>query len=97
MPSVSEPFGIVPLEAMQFNVPVIISHQSGVSEIIEHAIKIDFWDTLAMADAIYGLLNYSALARHFRSEGKQEVDSLEWTHAARQVAGIYRMLLNLNF
>ncbi len=96
MPSVSEPFGIVPLEAMQFNVPVIISHQSGVSEIIEHAIKIDFWDTLAMADAIYGLLNYNALARHFSSEGKHEVDCLEWTHAARQVAGIYRMLLNLN-
>lgn len=96
MPSVSEPFGIVPLEAMQFNVPVIISHQSGVSEIIEHAIKIDFWDTLAMADSIYGLLNYSALARHFRSEGKHEVDSLEWTNAARQVTGIYRMLLNLN-
>jgi glycosyltransferase involved in cell wall biosynthesis len=96
MPSVSEPFGIVPLEAMQFNVPVIISYQSGVSEIIEHAIKIDFWDTLAMADAIYGLLNYNALVRHFKIEGKQEVDSLEWTHAARQVAGIYRMLLNLN-
>lgn len=96
MPSVSEPFGIVPLEAMQFKVPVIISHQSGVSEIIENAIKIDFWDTLAMADAIYGLLNYKALARHFKAGGKQEVDSLEWTHAARQVAGIYRKLLNLN-
>jgi glycosyltransferase involved in cell wall biosynthesis len=96
MPSVSEPFGIVPLEAMQFNVPVIISHQSGVSEILEHAIKIDFLDTLAMADAIYGLLNYNALARHFKAEGKHEVDGLEWTHAARQVAGIYRMLLNLN-
>ena len=70
MPSVSEPFGIVPLEAMQSNVPVIISNQSGVSEILKHAIKIDFWDTYAMADAIYGLLNYPALANHFKEEGK---------------------------
>ncbi len=56
MPSVSEPFGISPLEAMRSNVPVIISKQSGVSEILKHAIKVDFWDIDAMADAIYGLI-----------------------------------------
>ena len=59
MPSVSEPFGISPLEAMQSNVPVIISRQSGVSEILKHAIKVDFWDTEAMADAIHGIISLS--------------------------------------
>ena len=58
MPSVSEPFGISPLEAMKFNVPVIISKQSGVAEVLRHAIKVDFWDTHAIADSIYGLVKY---------------------------------------
>ena len=93
MPSVSEPFGIVPLEAMQFNVPVIISHQSGVSEVIKHAVKIDFWDTLAMADSIYGLLKYNALSRHFKSGGKTEVEHLEWIHSARKVIQVYHSVL----
>ena len=62
MPSVSEPFGISPLEAMQSNVPSIISHQSGVAEILKYAFKVDFWDVDAMADAIYGLLNYPSLS-----------------------------------
>jgi len=95
MPSVSEPFGIVPLEAMQFNVPVIISNQSGVAEILENAIKIDFWDTYAMADAIYGLLNYGALATHFKKEGKQEVENLEWVNSASAVTDVYKSVLHL--
>ncbi len=94
MPSVSEPFGIVPLEAMQFNVPVIISNQSGVAEILEHAIKINFWDTYAMADAIYGLLNYGALALHFRKEGKHEVESFEWVNSASAVTEVYKSVVN---
>ena len=89
MPSVSEPFGIVPLEAMQSNVPVIISHQSGVSEILNYAIKIDYWDTHAMADAIYGLLNYPALHNMFKKYGKEEVDNLQWKNSAAQVREIY--------
>jgi glycosyltransferase involved in cell wall biosynthesis len=93
MPSVSEPFGIVPLEAMQFNVPVIISNQSGVSEIIENAIKIDFWDTYAMADAIYGLLNYNALANYFKNEGKHEVEHLQWINSAKQVNEVYKSVV----
>lgn len=93
MPSVSEPFGIVPLEAMQFNVPVIISNQSGVSEILKKVIKIDFWDTFAMADAIYGLLNYSALANHFKTEGKTEVESLKWVNSAKAVTEVYQSVL----
>lgn len=96
MPSVSEPFGIVPLEAMQLNVPVIISNQSGVSEILKHAIKIDFWDTYAMADAIYGVLNYSSLAQHFKSEGKTEVEELKWTHSATEVRKVYQRTLQEN-
>ena len=67
MPSVSEPFGISPLEAMQSNVPVIISHQSGVAEVLHYALKVDFWDVDAMADAIYGLLNYKALSDMFQT------------------------------
>ena len=95
MPSVSEPFGIVPLEAMQFNVPVIISNQSGVAEILENAIKIDFWDTYAMADAIYGLLNYGALATHFKKEGKHEVENLEWVNSASAVTEVYKSVLQI--
>jgi glycosyltransferase involved in cell wall biosynthesis len=89
MPSVSEPFGISPLEAMQSNVPVIISRQSGVAEILKHAIKVDFWDTHAMADAIYGILNYPALHRVFSKQGKTEVDKLKWETSAKHVRDVY--------
>ncbi|MDX9881138.1 MAG: glycosyltransferase family 4 protein [Prolixibacteraceae bacterium] len=93
MPSVSEPFGIVPLEAMQTNVPVIISRQSGVSEILKFAIKTDYWDTHAMADAIYGLLNYPALHEMFVKYGKEEVDNLRWKNSAKNVRDIYLEVL----
>lgn len=93
MPSVSEPFGISPLEAMRSNVPVIISKQSGVSEVLEYAIKIDFWDVDAMADAIYGLLHYDALPQMFRKYGKEEVDNIKWDHAGIKVREIYDMVL----
>ncbi len=93
MPSVSEPFGIVPLEAMQTNVPVIISHQSGVSEILKFAVKIDYWDTHAMADAIYGLLNYPSMWNMFMKYGKEEVDSLQWKNSAKNVRDVYKKAL----
>jgi glycosyltransferase involved in cell wall biosynthesis len=89
MPSVSEPFGISPLEAMQSNVPVIISKQSGVAEILTHAVKTDFWDIDAMADAIYGILNYPALSNMFIKNGKEEVIRLKWDNSARHVRDIY--------
>jgi glycosyltransferase involved in cell wall biosynthesis len=97
MPSVSEPFGISPLEAMQSNVPVIISKQSGVAEILTHAVKTDFWDIDAMADAIYGILNYPALANMFIKNGKEEVIRLKWDNSARHVQDIYsRVIDNYN-
>jgi len=88
MPSVSEPFGISPLEAMQSNVPVIISKQSGVAEILTHAVKTDFWDIDAMADSIYGILNYPALANMFIKKGKEEVIRFKWDNSARHVKDI---------
>jgi len=93
MPSVSEPFGISPLEAMRSNVPVIISKQSGVSEILKHAIKIDFWDVDAMADAIYGLITYESLSMMFREYGREEVNNLKWENAALQIKNQYMNLL----
>jgi glycosyltransferase involved in cell wall biosynthesis len=97
MPSVSEPFGISPLEAMQSNVPVIISKQSGVAEILTHAVKTDFWDIDAMADAIYGILNYPALSNMFIKNGKEEVIRLKWDNSARHVQDIYsRVIENYN-
>ncbi len=94
MPSVSEPFGIVPLEAMRSSVPVIISKQSGVAEVLHHALKIDFWDIDAMADAIYGLCHYEGLSKMFKKYGKQEVENLKWEDAALKVIDIYNNLIN---
>jgi glycosyltransferase involved in cell wall biosynthesis len=94
MPSVSEPFGISPLEAMQARVPVIISNQSGVAEILSNAIKIDYWDVDAMADAIYGILKYPNLSKMLARNGKKESCSLKWEDAARKVKQVYRSAIN---
>ncbi len=90
MPSVSEPFGISPLEAMQVGVPSIISHQSGCAEILTNAIKVDYWDIDAMADAIYSIITYPAMYRHLKEEGKKEVDEIKWKYAGQKVIDIYR-------
>lgn len=89
MPSVSEPFGISPLEAMRFGVPTIISKQSGVAEVLKHALKVDFWDVDALADAIYGLLKYPALSRMAGRCGLEEVNTLKWENAAYLLKHIY--------
>jgi glycosyltransferase involved in cell wall biosynthesis len=94
MPSVSEPFGISPLEAMMSDVPVIISKQSGVSEILRYALKVDFWDVDDLADAIYGILHYEGLAKMFKRCGKQEVENLKWENSAYKVNEIYKSLRN---
>lgn len=93
MPSVSEPFGIVPLEAMQARVPVIISIQSGVAELIKHVIKTDFWDVNAMADAVYGILKYKRLAKSMIDDGSAEVQLLNWENPAVQICEVYRKTL----
>ncbi|MFI3279392.1 MAG: glycosyltransferase family 4 protein [Rikenellaceae bacterium] len=90
MPSVSEPFGISPLEAMRSNVPVIISKQSGVAEILDYAVKVDYWDVDAMADAIYGFVAYPALGKMFAQKGLEEVTGLKWTNAATKIKKVYQ-------
>lgn len=89
MPSVSEPFGISPLEAMQCGVPSIISYQSGCAEILNYAVKVDYWDVDAMADAIYALITYPEMHTYLKEEGLREVNSITWEEAGRKVRAIY--------
>ncbi|KGN86673.1 glycosyltransferase [Porphyromonas gulae] len=89
MPSVSEPFGISPLEAMQCGVPSIISKQSGCAEILNYAIKVDYWDINAMADAMHALIAYPELHTFLRDEGLREVNNIKWETAGQKVRDIY--------
>ncbi|GJQ07000.1 glycosyl transferase [Capnocytophaga cynodegmi] len=93
MPSVSEPFGISPLEAMRSGVPTIISKQSGVAEVLDHAIKVDYWDIDALADAIHGILSYPTLAEYMSREGYDEVNQLKWENASLKLKTIYEKLM----
>ena len=95
MPSVSEPFGIAPLEAMSNDVPVLISKQSGVSEVIHHALKVDFWDVNEMANKIVAVLRHRPLQRTLRKQGKLELRKLSWNDSARQCVDIYQDAINL--
>jgi glycosyltransferase involved in cell wall biosynthesis len=93
MPSVSEPFGIAPLEALDNDVPVIISKQSGVSEVLRHALKVDFWDVDEMANKIVAVLRYTPLQMTLRNHGNFEVRKLRWKDAARSCLRIYEETL----
>ena len=93
MPSVSEPFGISPLEAMQCSVPTIISKQSGCAEILDKCIKTDYWDIHAMADAIHSICTNQSLYEYLRDEGKKEVDGIVWEKVGLKVRALYDQVL----
>lgn len=93
MPSVSEPFGLVPLEALQHGTPSIISRQSGVAEVLSHVLKVDFWDTEEMANQILSSLRYPVIRQQMVKEGKWQMQSMSWRHAAHKIRNIYQNLL----
>ena len=94
MPSVSEPFGISPLEAMEMGVPSIISKQSGCAEILTNVIKTDYWDVDAMADAMHALVSYPAFHDYLRVKGIEEIHGITWEKAGQKVIDIYNQVLN---
>ena len=89
MPSLSEPFGLVPLEALAKGTPTIISKQSGISECLHNCFKVDFWDVDEMANKTIALLRYEPLHNHMRSNGYEEVDNFDWNDRAHQIVGVY--------
>jgi len=89
MPSVSEPFGLVPLEAIQQGTPVLISKQSGVAEVLQHALKVDFWDIDEMANKIVCALRYDVMNRQLVEEGKRELLHITWKRAAEKIIDLY--------
>lgn len=94
MPSVSEPFGLVAVEAQLSNTPVIISKQSGVSEVLKHVLKVDFWDIEEMANKIIAVLNYKGLSKQLITHGKVEARSITWHKTAEKVVEIYDRIIN---
>lgn len=93
MPSVSEPFGISPLEALRSDVPVIISRQSGVSEILCNVLKVNFWDISELADKIVAVLKYPALVEEMMQRAAGEIQRIRWEHVAARVIWSYRRVL----
>ncbi len=93
MPSVSEPFGITPLESLKNGTPVLISKNSGVSEVLSNCLKVDFWDVNEMANKIFAVLNYPALKQELTNNGMDEVKKMSWTKSAEKVLGVYSQLL----
>ena len=95
MPSVSEPFGIAPLEALLNDVPILISKQSGLAETFRHALKVDFWDTLEMANKIIAVLRHKVLAQSLLANGQAEARRFRWEDSAAKVNDIYQRVLNV--
>jgi glycosyltransferase involved in cell wall biosynthesis len=95
MPSVSEPFGIAPLEALQHNVPVLVSKSSGIAETFRNALKVDFWDINEMANKIVAVLRHPPLQETLRVNGRQEALHFRWEDSAARVHEVYRRVLNV--
>jgi glycogen(starch) synthase len=93
MPSVSEPFGIAPLEALQHNVPVLVSKTSGIAEAFRNALKVDFWDINEMANKMVAVLRYPPLQEMLRIEGRKEALRFRWEDAAARVSDVYQQAL----
>lgn len=93
MPSVSEPFGIAPLEAIQAGVPVIISRQSGVAEVMPHAITVDFWNTSELAQAICSVLKYKSLHKTLKKNSQAQIKGITWDKAAKKLNNLYHELI----
>ena len=94
MPSVSEPFGITALEALANGTPALLSKQSGVSEVIKHALKVDFWDIDEMANKILAVLRYPPLPLDLKKESGKEIKTLSWDKSAESVMDVYNQLIN---
>jgi len=93
MPSVSEPFGLVPLEALQHGTPSVVSKQSGVAEVLTHALKVDFWDVDEMANQILASLRYPVVRKQMVKEGREQMSKMSWRVAAQKMQQLYRSLL----
>lgn len=93
MPSVSEPFGLVALEALQNGTPAIVSKQSGVAEVSKHLVQIDFWETKKMASSVLKILNDPAYAARLRRGGTADLRRLSWLKAAEKIQEVYNELL----
>jgi len=89
MPSISEPFGITPLEALMNETPVLISKQSGVSEVLDHALTADFWDTEKMANQMNAVLEHPALYTELSRNGNREVHNISWDDTAVSIGNTY--------
>ncbi len=93
MPSVSEPFGISALEALRAGIPVIVSRQSGVAEVLPHALKVDFWDVEGLADLLYGVLRYRGIRPFFQRHAQEELAQLQWERSSARIVELYKTLL----
>jgi glycosyltransferase involved in cell wall biosynthesis len=93
LPSVSEPFGIAPLEALKYDTPIILSKTAGVGEVLNGALKVDFWDTKQMAEKMMAVLRYPTLYKQLIQDGKQDLTGITWDIAAKKVEKIYDNLI----
>ncbi|MEK9657439.1 MAG: glycosyltransferase [bacterium] len=93
LPSVSEPFGIAPLEALYYGVPVVLSKTSGVSEVLNHVLKVDFWDVDDMANKMLALVDYQPLRQHLMCGVSDELPKINWELATQKIFDLYTKLV----